>query len=197
MAQPISLRFRFHFYGDKPTNRLDKPEYFLSHVLDLLEQHHIFLTDNFQPILDARIQGDDRLDLVYTDAVSAFITALGPMVKAKLPANLVVDCSHANSSKKPELQPLVMADVVNQIRNGNKSLLGVMIESNLEAGNQPIPADLSQLKQQAFSQYDLSIRFSGDITMPVTSAGRSGTINPFVAGSADLSKTPPAVTFQN
>ncbi len=66
--------------------------------------------------------------------------------KAKLPANLVVDCSHANSAKKPQMQPLVMADVVSQIRAGNGSILGVMIESNLEAGNQPIPADLSQLK---------------------------------------------------
>ena len=68
------------------------------------------------------------------------------LTKAKLPNNIVVDCSHANSSKKPELQPLVMADIVNQIRLGNNSLLGVMIESNIEAGNQPIPADLSQLK---------------------------------------------------
>ncbi len=68
------------------------------------------------------------------------------MEKAKLPANVVVDCSHANSYKKPELQPLVMADVVNQIVNGNKALVGVMIESNLEAGNQKIPDDLSQLK---------------------------------------------------
>ncbi len=66
--------------------------------------------------------------------------------KGKLPANLVVDCSHANSYKKPEMQPLVMADVVSQIRAGNNSILGVMIESNLEAGNQPIPSDLSQLK---------------------------------------------------
>jgi 3-deoxy-7-phosphoheptulonate synthase len=68
------------------------------------------------------------------------------LTKAKLPNNIVVDCSHANSFKKPELQPLVMADIVNQIRLGNKSLVGVMIESNIEAGNQPIPADLSQLK---------------------------------------------------
>ena len=67
------------------------------------------------------------------------------LAKAKLPANLVVDCSHANSYKKPELQPLVMADVVNQIRHGNRSLVGVMIESNLVGGNQKIPADLSQL----------------------------------------------------
>jgi len=79
------------------------------------------------------------------DTVSVSI-AEQALVKAKLPANIVVDCSHANSSKKPELQPLVMADVVNQIRGGNKSLLGVMIESNIEAGNQSIPADLSQLK---------------------------------------------------
>ena len=79
------------------------------------------------------------------DTVSVTV-AEQALAKAKLPANIVVDCSHANSSKKPELQPLVMADIVNQIRNGNKSLLGVMIESNLEAGNQSIPADLSQLK---------------------------------------------------
>ncbi len=68
------------------------------------------------------------------------------LAKAKLQNNIVVDCSHANSFKKPELQPLVMADIVNQIRLGNQSLLGVMIESNIEAGNQSIPADLSQLK---------------------------------------------------
>ncbi len=68
------------------------------------------------------------------------------LVKAKLAPNIVVDCSHANSYKKPELQPLVMADVVNQIRLGNQSLVGVMIESNIEAGNQSIPDDLSQLK---------------------------------------------------
>ncbi len=79
------------------------------------------------------------------DTVSVAV-AEAAMLKAKLPTNIVVDCSHANSSKKPELQPLVMADVVNQIRAGNKSILGVMIESNIEAGNQPIPADLSQLK---------------------------------------------------
>jgi 3-deoxy-7-phosphoheptulonate synthase len=68
------------------------------------------------------------------------------LAKAKLPANIVIDCSHANSYKNPELQPLVMADVVNQIRFGNQSLVGVMVESNIVAGKQPIPEDLSQLK---------------------------------------------------
>jgi 3-deoxy-7-phosphoheptulonate synthase len=68
------------------------------------------------------------------------------LTKAKLAQNIVVDCSHANSHKKPELQPLVMQDCVNQIRLGNRSIVGVMIESFIEAGNQPIPADLSQLR---------------------------------------------------
>ena len=68
------------------------------------------------------------------------------LLKAKLPANIVVDCSHANSYKKPELQPLVMADVINQVVNGSTSLVGIMIESNIVAGNQKIPEDLSQLK---------------------------------------------------
>ncbi|ATE59852.1 3-deoxy-7-phosphoheptulonate synthase [Thauera sinica] len=68
------------------------------------------------------------------------------LAKAKLALNIVVDCSHANSWKNPEFQPLVMKDVVHQIREGNQSVVGLMIESNIVAGNQPIPADLSQLK---------------------------------------------------
>lgn len=79
------------------------------------------------------------------DTVSVSI-AEQALAKAKLPQNIVIDCSHGNSWKKPELQPLVMKDVVTQIRNGNRSIVGLMIESHLEAGNQPIPADLSQLK---------------------------------------------------
>ncbi len=64
----------------------------------------------------------------------------------KLPVNIVVDCSHANSFKDPAMQPLVMRDCVHQIMEGNRSIVGVMIESNLGAGNQSIPADRSQLK---------------------------------------------------
>jgi 3-deoxy-7-phosphoheptulonate synthase len=68
------------------------------------------------------------------------------LAKAKLPGNIVVDCSHANSWKKPELQPLVMRDVVHQIREGNRSVVGFMVESFIEAGSQPIPEDLSKLR---------------------------------------------------
>lgn len=66
--------------------------------------------------------------------------------KAMLPANIVVDCSHANSNKDHTLQPLVLNDCVHQILEGNESITGVMLESNLHAGNQKLPADLKQLK---------------------------------------------------
>ena len=66
--------------------------------------------------------------------------------KAGLPRNIMIDTSHANSSKQPELQPLVVENVGNQILEGNRSIVGLMVESNLRPGNQPIPEDLSQLE---------------------------------------------------
>lgn len=66
--------------------------------------------------------------------------------KAKVIPNIMVDCSHANSNKDPALQPLVMENVTNQIIEGNRSIIGLMVESHLGWGSQPIPKDLSQLK---------------------------------------------------
>ena len=66
--------------------------------------------------------------------------------KAKLPTNIVVDCSHANSNKDHNVQPLVLDDIAHQIKDGNRSICGVMIESNINEGNQSIPDDLSELK---------------------------------------------------
>jgi 3-deoxy-7-phosphoheptulonate synthase len=68
------------------------------------------------------------------------------LAKAGLPRLVVVDCSHENSHKDPELQPLVFSDCVHQVREGNRSIVGLMVESNIEGGNQPIPEDLSALK---------------------------------------------------
>ena len=48
----------------------------------------------------------------------------------------MIDASHANSSKKPENQPLVVADIAGQISAGERRIIGVMIESNLVAGRQ-------------------------------------------------------------
>ncbi|MFD1261845.1 3-deoxy-7-phosphoheptulonate synthase [Entomomonas asaccharolytica] len=68
------------------------------------------------------------------------------LAKAKIKPNIMIDCSHANSNKDPALQPLVMENVANQIVEGNKSIVSLMVESNLGWGSQPIPKDLKQLK---------------------------------------------------
>ncbi len=83
--------------------------------------------------------------------------------KAGVPQNIMVDCSHANSNKQPELQPLVVDNVGNQIIEGNRSIIGLMIESNLKAGNQSIPADLDEL------EYGVSVT-DGCINWEVTEA---------------------------
>lgn len=71
--------------------------------------------------------------------------------KADLDANIMVDCSHENSSKDPALQPLVLDNVTNQILEGNQSIIGLMVESNLKHGRQNIPANLDDL------EYGLSV----------------------------------------
>lgn len=65
--------------------------------------------------------------------------------KAGLKQNIMVDCSHANSSKDHNRQPLVAREIARQIRDGNRSIMGLMIESNIGAGNQPLKADRSAM----------------------------------------------------
>ncbi|MCA0901001.1 3-deoxy-7-phosphoheptulonate synthase [Microbulbifer agarilyticus] len=65
---------------------------------------------------------------------------------AGLVPNIMVDCSHANSNKNHELQPLVVDNVTHQILDGNKSIIGIMVESNLKAGNQKINKDRSKME---------------------------------------------------
>ena len=65
---------------------------------------------------------------------------------AKLTPRLMVDCSHANSNKDFTRQRVVWNDCIEQRLAGNEYLIGLMLESNLNPGNQPVPADLSQLK---------------------------------------------------
>ena len=71
--------------------------------------------------------------------------------KAGITPNIMVDCSHANSNKDPALQPLVMENVTNQIIEGNQSIVGLMVESNIGWGNQKMTDNLNDL------QYGVSI----------------------------------------
>jgi 3-deoxy-7-phosphoheptulonate synthase len=62
------------------------------------------------------------------------------LAKAGLAQNIMIDCSHGNSGKDPARQPLVFADCVRQVIGGNRSIAGMMLESNLEWGSQPLVA---------------------------------------------------------
>lgn len=86
--------------------------------------------------------GDDKPNY---DSVSVSL-AEQQLKGANIPANIMVDCSHANSNKNHDLQPLVMENVTNQILEGNESIIGIMVESNLKAGNQKITANLDDLE---------------------------------------------------
>jgi len=58
------------------------------------------------------------------------------LTKQGVDAGIIVDCSHGNSNKDYTRQPIVAQDVVEQICAGNKSIVGIMLESNINAGNQ-------------------------------------------------------------
>ncbi|MEP0856918.1 3-deoxy-7-phosphoheptulonate synthase [Trichocoleus sp. DQ-U1] len=65
---------------------------------------------------------------------------------ANLPPKIVIDCSHGNSNKDYKKQSAVFENVIQQILEGNASIVGMMLESNLYEGNQPIPSQLEELK---------------------------------------------------
>jgi len=58
------------------------------------------------------------------------------LAKQGIEPGIIVDCSHGNSNKDYTRQPLVAQDVIEQICAGNKSIIGIMLESNINAGNQ-------------------------------------------------------------
>ncbi len=74
----------------------------------------------------------------YDSASVAYASA--ELARAGVIQRMMVDASHANSSKKPENQPLVIADIARQLSDGEQRIVGVMIESNLVAGRQDVLA---------------------------------------------------------
>ena len=68
------------------------------------------------------------------------------LTKAGLPPVLMVDCSHANSGKQHTRQEEVWRSVIGQRVEGNRAIIGIMVESYLEEGNQPFPRPLAELR---------------------------------------------------
>lgn len=74
------------------------------------------------------------------------IDATEKLKKAGFDPAIMIDCSHGNSRKKHENQVEVCESVIDLVKKGHRSIIGIMLESNLFEGNQPIPQDLSHLK---------------------------------------------------
>jgi len=111
------------------------------------EDCHIILRGGAQPNYDH-------------DSVEA---ACRELVRAGVAPRVMVDTSHANSSKKPENQPLVAADIARQIAAGETRISGVMIESNLVAGRQDVVPD----KQLTYGQSITDGCIDWDMTVSV------------------------------
>jgi len=73
------------------------------------------------------------------------------LITKGLPEAIIVDCSHANSHKKFQGQAIVWRNVIGQVVNGSESIIGLMLESNLNEGNQKYSGDRAAL------QYGVSI----------------------------------------
>ena len=86
------------------------------------EDCHIILRGGSKPNYDA----------ASVEAASA------ELAQGAIAPRIMIDASHANSNKRPENQPLVIADIARQVTGGDTRIMGVMIESNLVAGRQDV-----------------------------------------------------------
>ncbi|MCK4503542.1 MAG: 3-deoxy-7-phosphoheptulonate synthase, partial [Desulfuromonadales bacterium] len=117
-------------------------------------REHSFLGINFEgrssivhtsgnPNVHIVLRGGDTAPNYYPEAVNKAAELLD---KNQLPPAIMVDCSHANSYKDHNRQGEVLDNIIDQLGAGSSPIVGVMIESNLNSGNQSIPDDLEQLK---------------------------------------------------
>lgn len=115
---------------------------------------HVFLDLNEQGFLTKQhAKGNKSSHIVLRGGKSgpnfdpnSIMTAENLLKNKNLNPTIIVDCSHDNSNKCPENQPQVIASITNQIENGNTSIRGIMIESYLESGSQPLLTPSSLLK---------------------------------------------------
>lgn len=89
------------------------------------------------------LRGGDKLPNYEPESVKK---AMNQIRKSGLDIGLIIDCSHANSGKKHENQEVVWNHIVEQRSNGNQDIIGMMLESHINAGNQKVSANLADLK---------------------------------------------------
>ena len=122
-----------------------RPHHFLGINQD---GHAAIVTTTGNPDGHLVLRGGKQGTNYHAEAIEAAAAALE---KDGLPARVMVDCSHGNSNKDYRRQGEVAEQVAEQLRQGSRHVMGVMIESHLVAGNQKIPNDLSQLDVAALT----------------------------------------------
>ncbi len=100
-------------------------------------------------------------------SVDAAAAELG---RAGVAARLMIDTSHANSSKKPEKQPAVAADIAQQVAGGEARIIGVMIESNLVAGRQDVVPGKPLTYGQSITDGCIDLATSADVLKQLADA---------------------------
>ena len=100
-------------------------------------------------------------------------SAAAELTAAKLPARVMVDFSHANSSKQHRNQLQVGADICSQLRDGDDRIFGVMIESHLKEGRQDAVADQELVYGQSITDACLGWDDSEDLIGELAAAARA------------------------
>jgi len=147
MASGLSMPVRFKNGTDGSLQTA------LDAMLSARHPHHFLGIDQEGAVSVVRTSGNPDGHVVLRggrartnyDAAS-IAEAAAQLQKAGLPDGLMVDCSHANSAKQHARQEEVWQNLISQRVEGCLPLIGVMIESHLFEGNQPIPADLQGLR---------------------------------------------------
>jgi 3-deoxy-7-phosphoheptulonate synthase len=108
------------------------------------EMGRVSVVDTFgNPHCHVALRGGENLPNYDPRSISRTVEALQ---KKGLPLRLIIDCSHDNSNRLHQHQPVVFQSIVHQILEGEKSIKGMILESNLEEGNQPMATDPCKLR---------------------------------------------------
>ncbi|KAM3583169.1 hypothetical protein VKS41_004920 [Umbelopsis sp. WA50703] len=107
MMSAFSLRFRFHFEGSRPTNRLDKPEWFLNHTIQTISQHMPFFVGVVQPIID-NFKSPTLRHSARTDFIFGLLTDLSLKIKKSMPQMLA--------------QPVLLSHTIHEVLSFDQTL---------------------------------------------------------------------------
>ncbi len=146
-------------------------------VLAATNPHHFLAIDKDGRAAIATTTGNGDAHVVLRGGtvpnydVAGIASAVAVLAKAGLPEVVMVDASHGNSGKKHENQPKVVADLCNQMSDGARHIMGIMIESHLVAGRQDLkigePLTFGQSITDACIDWATSVEVLGDLAAAV------------------------------